>query len=374
MLDQLPDPIRTFFRASNTQDAEAATSVFTPTAAVLDEGQLREGREAIGAWCAHALAQYRPVADVESFEAEAGEVRVVALVSGDFPGSPTHLRYAFRLRDDQIAWLAITLPSTPRFAVDPYELRGRRALVTGGTRGIGAAIARRLAAAGAEVVVTARAAAEVQGGVGVIEADLSTREGVDRTIRAVQERLGGVDILVHNLGGSTAPPGGFAALDDTTWRAELDLNLLAAVRLDAALVPRMIGAGAGVVIHLSSTQRKLPLPESTLAYAAAKAALTTYSKGLAREVGPRGVRVSVVSPGGTETEAARALIERLAADHGGDLGAAREALMQALGAIPIGRFNRPDEVAELVGFLVSDRAATVHGADYVIDGGSVPTI
>jgi NAD(P)-dependent dehydrogenase (short-subunit alcohol dehydrogenase family) len=191
---------------------------------------------------------------------------------------------------------------------------------------------------------------------------------------AALTRLGGIDVLVHNVGGSSAPGGGYAALTDDDWSGALDANLLSAVRLDRALVPAMIEQGYGVVIHVSSIQRVLPLYESTIAYAAAKAALSNYSKALSNEVGPKGVRVLRVSPGFTETDAATRMIERLAEADGMGAAAAREALMRSLGGIPIGRPNTPDEVAELIAFLASDRAATLHGAEYTIDGGTVPTV
>jgi NAD(P)-dependent dehydrogenase (short-subunit alcohol dehydrogenase family) len=120
-------------------------------------------------------------------------------------------------------------------------------------------------------------------------------------------------------------------------------------------------------------QRQLPLPEATLAYAAAKAALSTYSKGLSKEVGPKGVRVVRVSPGWVETAGAVGLIEQLAAKMGTDFDSARQALMGTLGGIPIGRPARPKEVADLVTFLVSPSAASITGTEYVIDGGTMPT-
>jgi NAD(P)-dependent dehydrogenase (short-subunit alcohol dehydrogenase family) len=136
----------------------------------------------------------------------------------------------------------------------------------------------------------------------------------------------------------------------------------------------MLEQGSGVIIHISSIQRRLPLFDATLAYAAAKAALSNYSKGLSNEVGPRGIRVVSVAPGFIQTTAATALIDRLAASSGTDANTAREQLMESLGGIPLGRPGWPAEVAELVAFLASDRAASITGSEYVIDGGTIPTI
>ena len=161
-------------------------------------------------------------------------------------------------------------------------------------------------------------------------------------------------------------------LDDREWHRALDLNLLAAVRLDRALVPLMLKQGSGVVIHVTSIQRQVPLPEATLAYAAAKAALSNYSKGLSKEISPKGLRVVRVSPGWVETEAAIGLVTEIARQSGTDYDGAKKALMNSLGGIPIGRPAKPAEVAELITFLVSPRAAYITGVEYVIDGGTVP--
>jgi NAD(P)-dependent dehydrogenase (short-subunit alcohol dehydrogenase family) len=254
------------------------------------------------------------------------------------------------------------------------EFEGCRVVVTGGTKGAGQATVKRFIAGGATVVTAARGDAEPLAGVHVVAADLSAPEGAARLAEAALERMGGVDVLVHVVGGSSSPSGGFAALTEDHWRAELDLNLMPAVRLDRALLPQMIDRGEGAVIHVSSIQRTLPLPESTIAYAAAKAALTTYSKALSKELGPKGVRVNVVSPGWIYTAASEALVRRIAETTGGDLEAAKDSILQALGGIPIGRPAQPEEVAELIAFLASSRAAAIHGAEYVIDGGSTPTV
>jgi NAD(P)-dependent dehydrogenase (short-subunit alcohol dehydrogenase family) len=255
------------------------------------------------------------------------------------------------------------------------ELADRRALVTGGTRGVGAAVVDALRGAGAQVVATARSApAHRVEGVRFLAADLSTAEGASAVADSVLKELGGVDILVNVLGGSSAPGGGFAALDDAQWSKELDQNLMPAVRLDRALLPSMIAQRSGVIIHVTSIQRVLPLPESTIAYAAAKAALSTYSKALSKEVTPKGVRVIRVSPGWVETEAAVRLAERLAAQVGTDYEGGKQIIMKGLGGIPLGRPAKPKEVADLIVFLASPRAASITGAEYVIDGGTVPTV
>ncbi len=255
------------------------------------------------------------------------------------------------------------------------QLQGRRALVTGGTKGVGAAVAQALHQAGVQVTATARSApAHATAGIRYVAADLSTAEGAAEVAQSVLEQWGGVDILVDVLGGSSAPAGGFAALDDVLWATELNQNLMPAVRLDRALLPAMLAHGSGVIVHVSSIQRVLPLPESTMAYAAAKAALSTYSKALSKEVTPRGIRVLRVLPGWVETEAAVALAERLAAQAGTDYEGGKRIIMKSLGGIPLGRPAKPQEVADLITFLVSPRAGSITGSEHLIDGGTVPTV
>ncbi len=254
------------------------------------------------------------------------------------------------------------------------NLKGRRVLVTAGTKGTGRATVDLFRDLGAQVMATARSRPEGFPDELFFASDLTTVDGALAVSNAVRERLGGVDVIVHMLGGSSSPAGGFAALDDNQWDAEMNLNLYPAVRLDRQLVPGMVAQGRGVVIHITSIQRVLPLPESTTAYAAAKAALSTYSKALSKEVSPKGVRVVRVSPGWIETEASVHLAERLAEQAGGDYEAGKKMIMDGLGGIPLGRPSKPAEVANLIAFLASDRAASITGTEYTIDGGTVPTV
>lgn len=254
-------------------------------------------------------------------------------------------------------------------------LEGRRALVTGGTKGLGAAVVTVLVGAGVKVLTAARSIPDaLPDGGDFVAADLSKADGCDAVAKAVTQQLGGIDIIVNVLGGSSAPGGGFAALDDQEWSKALDQNLMAAVRLDRALLPSMIEQRSGVIIHVTSIQRELPLPESTTAYAAAKAALSAYSKSLSKEVTPKGIRVVRVSPGWIETEAAANLAKRLAEHAGTDYEGGKKIIMQSLGGIPLGRPAKPSEVADLIAFLASDRAGSITGTEYVIDGGTVPTV
>ena len=266
------------------------------------------------------------------------------------------------------------MPASNTGANAPSEFKGKRVLVTGGTKGAGKAIADRFLQGGATVVITARSAPAEGTAAHYIQADLSTSQGTAIVIGEMLNRFEGVDIIVHNVGGSSSPTGGFIAVTDELWQQAINENLYPAVRLDRGLLPSMIERGSGVIVHVSSIQRRMPLFDSTLAYAAAKAALTNYSKALSNEVTPRGIRVLTISPGFIETDAATRMIQRMADGDKSDYSAARQKLMDMLGGIPLGRPNRPEEVAELVVFAASDRASAIAGTEIVIDGGTVATI
>ncbi len=259
-------------------------------------------------------------------------------------------------------------------AIDASEFAGKRVLVSGGTKGLGRATVTRFLQGGAQVITAARGDAEPIADAVFVQADLTTVDGSVALANAALDRMGGVDIIAHVVGGSTSPGGGFVALTDEHWLAELNLNLLATVRLDRLLVPQMIDRGAGTVVHVTSIQAILPLPGSTTAYAASKAALRTYSKSISKELGPKGVRVNAVSPGWIATEATAGFLERLRATHGGTIDDARQLVLDGLGGIPIGRAAEPHEVADLIAYLASDRAAAIHGAEFIIDGGTVRTV
>ena len=259
-------------------------------------------------------------------------------------------------------------------AADPAEFAGQRVVVSGGTKGLGRATVERFLAGGARVITAARGNPEPVAGAEFVQADLTTAEGGEMLAAAALAHMGGVDIIAHVIGGSSSPGGGFAALTDGHWLAELNLNLMATVRLDRLLIPHMIERGAGAVVHVTSIQSILPLPESTTAYAAAKAALRTYSKSISKELGPKGVRINIVSPGWIMTESSVHMLERLQASNGGTIEEARQVVLDGLGGIPIGRPAEPYEVADLIAYLASDRAAAIHGAEFIIDGGTVRTV
>lgn len=283
--------------------------------------------------------------------------------------------FSLLVQTDHMPQICIKFPTmTKEFDLN-NELSGKIALVTGGTKGAGKAIAERLLEAGATVIITARNKPEEENtSLHFIAADLSKAEGTKKVEAEILEKFGKLDILVNNLGSSETPGGGFAVLSDEDWETAIQTNLLAPVRLDRSFLPQMIARKSGVIIHIASIQGRLPLYDATLPYAAAKAGLINYSKSLSNEVSPKGIRVLAVSPGWIMTTSSTRMMERIAASSAISVEQATQQVMDALGGIPYGRPAYPREIAEFVGFLVSPRAGYLTGTEYVIDGGTIPTV
>jgi NAD(P)-dependent dehydrogenase (short-subunit alcohol dehydrogenase family) len=254
-------------------------------------------------------------------------------------------------------------------------LTGRTAVVTGASRGIGLAVTRGLVAEGVHVTAGARtSSAELDalagtGMVRAVEVNLAEPGGPASLVAAAGDRI---DILVNNLGAAPARPGGFGAITDDDWQGSLTLNLMAAVRAARAALPVMLAAGKGAIVNISSANALLPDP-AVMDYSAAKAALANFSKSLSKEAGPHGIRVNTISPGPVATDlwlgdhGVAATVSRATGARPEDIQS--EAARQMV----TGRFSRPEEVADLVLILASDRTANITGADITIDGGLIPT-
>lgn len=250
------------------------------------------------------------------------------------------------------------------------DFTGQRVLVTGGTRGMGEATAKRFATAGARVLVAARSAPPEDFPATFIAADLSTETGVTELGRRVIDEVGGIDILINNAGLASELAPTLQASDEN-WTATLAMNLLSAVRLDRLLVPGMVDRGSGVVVHVSSVLSRQP-QTGQVTYAAAKAALNVYSRQLATEVGPHGVRVLCVIPGFINTPGSSAFVQKMAESQGVGVDQLMSGLSGQLG--PLGQIGQPDDIAEMIAFLASPRAKYLTGAQFRVDGGLLPVV
>ncbi|MET0863080.1 MAG: oxidoreductase [Nakamurella sp.] len=256
------------------------------------------------------------------------------------------------------------------------NLAGKVAVVTGASKGIGFAVTKALAAEGVLVVAGARTTTALEGlgdNIHPISIDLTSADGPAQLVEQAVATFGGLDILVNNVGGLKPHLGGFVSVTDDDWLRALTINLLAPVRTTRAAVPHLLDRGAGSIVTISSVNAFLPDPP-IIDYSAAKAALTNFCKALSKELGPQGIRVNSISPGPVSTPlwlGAGGVAETFAAGSGADPAAVADS---AVAGSATKRFTTPDEVADLVLLLASGRAGNVTGADYVIDGGLIPTL
>jgi NAD(P)-dependent dehydrogenase (short-subunit alcohol dehydrogenase family) len=252
-------------------------------------------------------------------------------------------------------------------------LEGKRAVLTGGSKGIGLAVARRLATEGVDVVVGSRRSSDEldvlckEGHVVHVGVDLSGDEGPSQLVNEAL-RVGPIDILINNAGAVTPRLGGFTSVTDEQWSTTMALTFMAAVRTARAVLPHLIARGSGSIVNNASVNSILPDP-LVIDYGAAKAALINFSKALSKEVGRHGIRVNAVSAGPVSTElwlGGGGVAATLSGAQGSNPD---DVARNAVKDTATGRFTTPEEAADLIVFLASSRASNVTGANYLVDGG-----
>jgi NAD(P)-dependent dehydrogenase (short-subunit alcohol dehydrogenase family) len=254
-------------------------------------------------------------------------------------------------------------------------LTEKTALVTGASKGIGYATAKRLAVEGANIAICARteapleeAASEIEAEHGVecaaIPADLTERAQAQAFVETAADRFGSIDVLVNNAG--SAPGGGLETLDESDWYKSLDLKLMGQIRCTTEAISYLIDS-SGVVVNVVGTAGIDPQP-STLTAAASNAADINVTKALAKAYGYQGVRVNAVNPGPVETDRWDTIVESIAENQNVTREQAMELVRQTL---PPGRMCQPEDVANVVAFLASTEASYVNGASITVDGGQM---
>jgi NAD(P)-dependent dehydrogenase (short-subunit alcohol dehydrogenase family) len=261
------------------------------------------------------------------------------------------------------------------------HLEGKVAVVTGASKGIGLAVTRGLVDEGVRVVAGARTITdelrelEAGGLVHAVSIDLSTADGPARLVGEAA-RFGGLDIVVNNVGAVTPRTSGFLDVTDADWHETINLSLMAAIRTTRAAIPLLIERGSGNVVTIGSVNAYLPDP-FVVDYSAAKAAVWNLSKALSKEFGDRGLRFNTVSPGPVATPlwlGEHGVAATVAAATGVDFETAKANIIASQGGFSTGEFTQPEQVADLVLLLASDRAGNVTGADFLIDGGLIKTL
>jgi hypothetical protein len=251
-------------------------------------------------------------------------------------------------------------------------LKGRRAIVTGGSKGIGAAIAAELLAEGAAVAICSRHQDELEGAADQLRAkggfvlaavaDVTSAPEVDRFVGESAKALGGLDILVNNAG--RAHPGTFATLTDSDFQEDLDVKLFSQIRCSRAALPHLKAAGGGAIININAIYGRQPDP-AFFATTVDRAACLALNKALAMEFGPEGILVNSVNIGFVRTPQWKTIHQLRAPELSEEeffAGAAKP-------EVPLGRFGEPEEVAGLVAFLASRRASYITGASIDVAGG-----